>query len=290
LGIDILVECDGYFRGGARLPVFAVQAATVQIALSIYPGTTGVRQIDFQITDAAIDPAGSEAWHNERLLRVPNALCYQPNHDDSPVPELPALQSGAITFGSLSLPAKINERVVDCWAAILRAVPSSTLLLQHFLDRPGRRDVNDAIRRRFLRLFSDRGVAPARIRLLGNRTHAEHMCVYNSIDIALDPFPYNGTLTTLNALNMGVPVITLAGTTSAGRVGCSLLDAIGLGRLVARDTEQYCRLAIETARDLAELRRLRAELRPLLAASPLMDSRGYASSLEQAYVAAWNAS
>jgi protein O-GlcNAc transferase len=288
LGVDILVECDGYFRGGVRLAVFAGRAAPVQAALScFYPASTGLGQIGFRITDAALDPPGEHPAGGERLLRLPHAFCFRPDPDGSAVSALPALAKGNVTFGSCSIPAKINAEVAGCWAAILRSVPASTLLIHHMLDRPGSRGVNSDVRRRIEGLFAEHGVPPERLRFVGSRPHDEHLRVYDSIDIALDPFPYNGGLTTLDALYMGVPVISLEGSTTAGRFGRSLLGAIGLDRLVAPSVDRYVAIATALAADLPALRDLRARLRSDLLASPLADTESFSASLEEAYHIAW---
>jgi protein O-GlcNAc transferase len=166
-------------------------------------------------------------------------------------------------------------------------VPASTLLIHHMLDRPGSRGVNSDVRRRIEGLFAEHGVPPERLRFVGSRPHDEHLRVYDSIDIALDPFPYNGGLTTLDALYMGVPVISLGGSTTAGRFGRSLLGAIELDRLVAPSVDRYVAIATALAADLPALRDLRARLRSDLLASPLADTESFSASLEEAYHIAW---
>jgi predicted O-linked N-acetylglucosamine transferase (SPINDLY family) len=136
--------------------------------------------------------------------------------------------------------------------------------------------------------FAARGIGPERLQLFGKiPSLAGHLELYNRIDVALDPFPYNGTTTTCEALWMGVPVVTLAGKTHAGRVGVSLLTSVGLPRLIAGDRNHYVRVVEELAADLPGLAALRGGLRKRVAESPLTDAPGFARDMEAAYRRMW---
>ncbi|HUA57026.1 MAG TPA: tetratricopeptide repeat protein [Candidatus Sulfotelmatobacter sp.] len=283
-GIDILVDLAGHTLGN-RLAVFARKPAPLQLTWLGYPGTTGMAAIDYRLTDAVADPSpAADALHRERLLRLPHGfLTYRPRHPPPDVAPAPSSTGGGVTFGSFNNLAKLNERVIACWARILAAVPDSRLLLKshQLADAPTRA------------LFHDRlvaaGIASARARLEPSIADwTAHMAVYGEVDVALDPFPYNGTTTTCEALWMGVPVVALAGDRHAGRVGASLLTEIGLDDLIAADEHAYAAIAVALARDQTRLAALRAELRSRCVAT-LGDGARFARDVESAYRAIWTA-
>ena len=286
LKIDILVECDGHSGGARRLPLFAARSAPVQFALGLYAGTTGIRNIDFKITDPIVDPPGTERYFTEKPVRLSQFACCDPRASEHPGAPLPVSTSGFITFGSFSIPAKLNTGVVRVWAAILRRVPDSRLILHHQFDRPGTGTVNPAVGKRLYGAFRQFGIPRRRLELLGESPAADHLSMYDLVDIALDPFPYNGVMTTFDSLLRGVPVVTLDGDTSAGRVGVSLLSRAGLSQFVARSPREYVRIAADLARDRDSLATLRRGL-AARAATALADGKGYVAELEEAYRSAW---
>lgn len=281
--IDILVDLAGHTADGRPL-VFARKPAPVQVSWLGYPDTTGMPVIDGRLTDAVADPPGrADGWHAERLIRLPTGfLTFQPRPGVGVREEPPALANGWVTFGSFNNAAKVTPEVARTWSAILREVPSARLLLksQAFGDPP--------TRDRYLQLFADNGVAPERITLLPPLDAMDdHLRAYDRIDIALDPFPYNGATTTCEALWMGVPVIALAGRHHVSRVGASLLTQCGLPELIAEDEGRYRAAAVSLARDMPRLALLRRSLRGRLQASPLLDHQGFARAVEEAYRGMW---
>ncbi|MFZ5791385.1 MAG: tetratricopeptide repeat protein [Pseudomonadota bacterium] len=282
--IDILIDLAGHTDGG-RPSLLALKPAPILVAWLGYPNSTGLSTVDCRITDAVADPPGAaDAHHTERLLRLPRCfLCYRPPAD-APDPALtgPAEQ-GAPVFGCFNTAPKLNPAVARLWARILNAVPGARLKLRALQFRYAA--ATEAARA----MFAGAGVDPARLALSAWRpTIREGLADYDGIDVALDPFPYNGTTTTCEALWMGVPVVTLEGRAHAGRVGASLLSALGLAdALLARDPDDYVAKAVALAQDRARLRRWRAELRARMAASPLMDGGGFARALEAGYREAW---
>jgi predicted O-linked N-acetylglucosamine transferase (SPINDLY family) len=281
--IDILVDLAGH-TGGHRLQVFARKPAPVQATWLGYSGTTGLSQIDYVIGDRCVFPEDSDAQCTERVIRLPRPyLSYTPRQA-VPVLELPAPRHGYVTFGCFNKIAKVNERVIATWAALLPLVPNSRLLMKD------RAFDDDDVREWYTRLFVERGVAPERLSLQGGFTlQSRHLDAFNSVDIALDPFPYNGCTSTLEALWMGVPVVTLAGTHFASRMGVSLLSGVGLTELIANSPEDYVRRAAELATDLPRLAALRTGLRERLVRSPLCDGPGFTRELEGAFRAMWRA-
>lgn len=281
-GIDVLIDLAGH-TGANRLWLFACRPAPVQVTYLGYPNTTGLSTMDYRITDFLADPEGQEKFYTEKLLRLPSCfLCYQPPVEAPEVVPLSANKTGRVTFGSFNNLAKINFQTIRLWSEILRAVPESRLLLKnHSLADP-------ATRERYLAMFREQGVLSDRIELVGTvSSSAEHLALYGKVDVALDTFPYNGTTTTCEALWMGVPVITLVGHAHAGRVGLSLLTAVGLRELAAETAEEYVTRAAALAADLGSLSALRASLRERMRASRLCDAAAFAGTVEAAYREIW---
>ncbi len=281
-GIDILVDLAGH-TGNNALKVFSYKPAPVQITWLGYPDTTGLYTIDYRLTDALCDPPGNEAFHTESLWRLPDCfLCYQPLAGAPDVAPLPTLEKGYVTFGSFNHLPKINEKVIALWAELLVAVPQSRLLIKN------KSLTDEATAKRYYDSFAARGIGRERVELTGfTETQVAHLDVYRRIDIALDTFPYNGTTTTCEALWMGVPVVTLAGVRHSGRVGVSLLNAVGLQGWIAETPEHYIAIATGMAADIPRLASLRAGLRQRMAASPLCNGPAFARKVETAYRRMW---
>ena len=273
-GIDILVDLAGHTAGN-RLGVFAEQPAPVLLAWIGYPNTTGMAAMGYRFTDAVADPPGAaDRAHTETLLRLENGfLCFAPPVDAPDVAPPPSLANGHVTFGSFNHLPKVNPGVVAAWADILKRVPGSRLIVKsRTLADPETRDHYGA-------LFRAEGIEPERVELLSwILSSSGHLGAYGRVDIALDPFPYNGTTTTCEALWMGVPVVTLRGDRHAGRVGASLLTRVGLTELIADTVDDY----IDTAVAL-DPERLRDELRRRMADSPLCDAETMTRDVEAAY-------
>ena len=281
--IDILVDLAGH-TGGNRLLAFDRRPAPVQLSWLGYPNTTGTEAIDARLTDAIADPPGpSDALHSETLVRLPNGfLCYAPTADAPAIGAPPARSTGHVTFGSFNALAKITPAVVAAWARILLGVPGSRLVIK---SGPL---ADAATRARYLEMLAAAGVDAGRVDLRAwIDARSGHLGAYANIDIGLDPFPYNGTTTTCEALWMGVPVVTLAGDRHAGRVGASLLTRIGLAELVADTTDGYVETAVHFAGDLDGLPARRLALRDRMMSSPLCDAAGFARDVEAAYRAMW---
>jgi predicted O-linked N-acetylglucosamine transferase (SPINDLY family) len=276
-GIDILVDLAGHSANN-RVTLFARKPAPIQVAHFGYPNTTGLTAIDYRITDAKADPPGmTESWYTEQLVRLPEiAWCYQPSTSPE-VGALPARQAGHVTFGSLNNLTKVTPAVIALWARIMHAAPGAKLML---LTQPGGRQ-------RLLEAFQRHGVTPERLLLVGKQTRDKYLELYNAIDIGLDPFPYNGGVTTCDALWMGVPVITLAGNAYVSRQGVSLLTNVHLPELIAATTDDYVAIAQRLANDLSGLEQMRASLRQHMARSPVVDGLSFTRRLQQAYREMW---
>lgn len=275
-GIDILIDLSGHTNRN-RLEVFAQRAAPIQIAWLGYPNTTGLNNMDYRIVDTKTDPAPEAApLCTEQLLYLPrHFLCYQPQKR-APAITLTDKDSGAkVTFGSFNNLVKLTDSVIETWSAILRTVPNSTLILKSTQLE------DEAVADALLQAFASHDIDPARIETLARIEQAsEHLDLYNRIDIALDTFPYNGTTTTLEALWMGVPTITLRGDRHASRVGYSILSALSLEQLVAENQQQYVEKATLLAQNPESLAEFKTTLRDRLTASSLCDGKQFAGDFE----------
>lgn len=303
--IDILVDLAGHSSGN-RLPIFARRAAPVQITWLGYPNTTGLESMDWMITDSVLNPPGTDALFTERLIRLDEGFaCFRPWQSapaqaalaKSAVPGTgpsPSLKNGFVTFGSLNDLTKINAGVVALWSRVLQAVPHSRMLIF-------RNTLRGSVMKRLAGMFAANGIPSGRLSLLCElpaelamrRENPEipvgesYLNVYNRIDIALDTFPWSGHATTCETLWMGVPVVTLRGSTRAGRLSASALTSAGLPGLIAGSGDEYVSIAAELASKEKFRADLRMSLRNMLATSPLCDAGDFARRLEDAYRMAW---
>ena len=282
-GIDILVDLAGHTAHN-RLRVFARKPAPVQATWLGYSNTTGLSAMDYRIVDAVTDPPGAaDASASETLLRLADGfLCYAgAKHAPQPA-QPPCLANGFVTFGSFNNPAKVSAATFDVWVQLLTRLPDARLLLK------GKPFADAATGASFLARLRERGIDDKRVELLGWVPDSlSHLALYEKIDIALDPFPYNGTTTTCEALWMGVPVVTFRGDRHSGRVGASLLSQAGLSDWIAGSLDDYVATALNLARDPQALNALRSSLRARLGASSLCDGPGFARTMETAFRAMW---
>jgi len=253
-GIDVLVDLSGHTAHN-RLPVFARKPAPVQATWIGYAGTTGLTAMDYRLTDAYMDPPGlTERYNSEALIRLPDTgAAYRPEPGCPAVNPLPALTSGELVFASLNNLTKINSSVTALWARLLTALPQARLMLGNVTE--------PAIRQRLIEQFGKAGIPAQRLLLQPRMPLADYLALHHRIDLALDPFPYNGGTTTIHSLWMGVPVITLVGEHTVSRAGVALLSRVGLSEFVTGSAEEYLQRAIEVARDLPGLNRIRQSLR-----------------------------
>ncbi len=274
-GIDILIDLSGHTGGESQL-VFARKPAPVQASYLGYPTTTGLPAMDYRITDWTVDPAGAEGINTERPIRLPNSyFCYRPPASAPQPEEAPVCSNGFITFGSFNSLTKINASTLDLWVEVLGGVPDSRLVIKN------KSLVDESVRSRLLEQLKNRGVAHERVVLQAWTGSVEmHLQQYRRVDIALDCAPYNGATTTCEALWMGVPVVTLAGTTHAGRMGASILSAAGLRDFVADSRSGFIELCQGLASRRSELKNLRHSMRQRVKASALCDEVRFARDFE----------
>jgi protein O-GlcNAc transferase len=280
--IDVLVDTAGHTSRN-RLAVFGMRSAPIQVTWLGHPNTTGLRQMDYRITDEHCDPLGSEPFYSEQLIRMPSGifgvyrpLVNRPNERGSTrycVTPPPALEKGHVTFGSCNNLAKITDDVVGAWSRILHSVPASKLLI----ESPGLNQRE--FRTHTLDRFAKHGVAHDRLDLRERESVRQYL-IYNEIDICLDPFPCNGGTTSFDLLWMGVPLVTLKGDSFVSRMGSALLMHLGYDQFIAETVDDYVDKARDLALDTAALEALRSAQRSLMEASPLMDEVQFGEDFE----------
>ena len=282
--IDVLLDLTMHMRG-SRLLTFARKPAPVQVTYLAYCGTTGLEAMDYRLTDPHLDPPAQaddsqESLYCEKSISLPRTYwCYEPSATAPEPGPLPALAAGHVTFGCLNNFSKVSRKALTTWSEVLRAVPGSMLVIgaPEGKHRQGARD-----------LMRFNGVDPSRVEFVGLIFPVEkYLERYQRIDIALDPFPYPGGTTSLDALWMGVPVVTLAGQSAISRSGVSILSNLGMPEWIALNVGQYVEIAIRLAGDLAALQAIRESLREKLRSSPLMNAPQFARDIEAAYRQMW---
>jgi predicted O-linked N-acetylglucosamine transferase (SPINDLY family) len=280
--IDVLVDLAGHTAAN-RLLVFARRAAPVQVASLLGHGyTSGLSAMDGILVDDDLAPPGSEPLFSETLVRIGRVpLVYRPQDGMPPVAPLPVRRNGYVTFGHFGRPERLNPGVISAWARILHGVPGARLMLNT------RAMQEAAFREAITAQFAGHGIVADRLQLVFTQPQPRTWAAYGEIDIALDPFPHNAGTTTIEALWQGVPVVTLAGRPSVGRIGASILRAVGLMEWVAPTIDDYIECAVAAAGQLDGLAALRADLRARMRRSPLCDAAGLARRTEEAYRALW---
>ncbi len=277
--IDILVDLAGH-TGGNRLSVFARKPAPISMTWLGYGCTTGLKAIDYILTDEISLPVGAEKHCAEKPLRVaaPN-YAYRPPENTGEVGALPALQNGYVTFGCLSRAVRINHRTIRVWSELLRRLPSAKIRFDSFNYQ------HASARSALLAEFAKHGIHEDRL-IIGFESPPWN--VYRSVDLALDCFPHNSGTTLIEGLYMGVPYVTLAGRPIVGRIGSAILHGVGRPEWIALTEQEYVEKLVELAGDLTALAAIRSNLRGEMEASPLMDEVGFARKVEKAFLEVFN--
>jgi predicted O-linked N-acetylglucosamine transferase (SPINDLY family) len=277
--IDVLVDL-ALHTAENRLVVFAHKPAPVQVTYLGYCGSAGMDAMDYRLSDPYLDPKESDlSCYRERTIRLPETYWCYGVAGATPEPSPPPVATmGYVTFGCLNNFAKVSPPARDLWAEILRGLPRSRLIVH---SHPGAH--LEAVRER----FAGKGISPDRLEFPSWQPWPQYVQRYGRIDIALDPFPWGGGITTCDALWMGVPVVSLVGRTAVGRGGASILANVGVPELIAPTPQQYVQIATDLARDLPRLAELRRTLRARMQASPLMDAARFARNVEAAYRQMW---
>lgn len=281
--IDILFDLSGHTSGN-RLRMFTLKPAPVQVSWLGYGGTTGLSTMDYVLCDAHVIPPENEIHFTEHPWRLPDIwVCFSPPALDIAVNPLPALTNGFITFGSFNSLAKVTDETVSSWARVLKAVPDSRLFLKAI-------QLGDAALQKETRdRFARQGIDPDRLTLKGRTaSKADHLADYKNVDIALDPFPYAGGTTSVEAFWMGVPVLTRRGNRFVSNMSVSLSQAVNLTEWIANSEQDYIEKACHLAADLSSLATIRMSLREQLVKGPLCDAVRFARNFELALQSMWD--
>lgn len=277
--IDILIDLAGHTADN-RLGVFTMKPAQVQLTWLGYPATTGIKAIDYRLTDAIADPQGvTDGHYTEKLIRLKDAfLCYLPSDNVPKVAPAPVMLNGFITFGSFNNLAKIGDETLKLWSKVLQRVPGSKLLLK------SRMFVEPQSKSFFLKQLRSVGIDSDRVTFAPYAQEtSDHLGMYGLMDISLDTYPYNGTTTTFESLWMGVPVVTMAGERHAGRVGKSILSRLGRYEWIGDSPDDFINKAVSLAENTQELEKIRNTLREQLAVSTLCDYHKFAAQMEEVF-------
>jgi predicted O-linked N-acetylglucosamine transferase (SPINDLY family) len=278
-GIDILIDLSGHSTLN-RLQTFARKPAPVQLTWMGFPGTTGLQAMDYYLSDQFFLPSGQfDDQFTEKIVHLPASAAFQPHQDAPPVNALPAQDNGYVTFGSFNQPAKISRAVVALWSQLLRAMPSARMVLGA-MPKEGQRNA-------ILEWFTQEGIDRQRLSVYEMCSMKDYQGLHHQVDICLDTFPYNGGTTTLHALWMGVPTLTLVGGTPAGRTGASILGHVGLHAYMATNADEFVQKGQHLAGDLSALSDLRAQLRGRFAESAMGQPAVVAAGLELALRTMW---
>ncbi len=277
--IDILVDLAGHTAGN-RLALFARKPAPVQVLTQGYLDTSGLMAMDYFVADRWVVPPEDEASFTEKILRLPNAhFCFAPTGLDIPVTARPVGQP--LTLGSFNNWNKVSEETIALWARVMAEIPDSRLFLKsgRFDDPVLRRETTDRL--------ATHGVDESRLLVEGFTTREELLAAYNRVDIGLDPFPYNGCTTTIEALWMGIPVVALRGRRSVARASEAILTVVGRPDLVAPDAGAYVSIVKSLAADRKALDEMHGTLRAMTESSPICDCRQFARDTVQLYRQMW---
>jgi len=278
-GIDILIDLSGHTAHN-RLLAFVRKPAPLQVSWIGYPGTTGLRSMDYYLADRFFLPVEQFAdQFTEKIVYLPSTVPFLPFADAPPINPLPALANGYVTFGSFNRTNKISRPVIAMWAELLRAVPDSRMVLGGLAA--GSQSEN------LLTWFDQEGIARERLSGYPRSDMATYLGLHHQVDLCLDTFPYTGGTTTCHALWMGVPTLTLVGKTSFGRDGTGLLSGVGLEAFVAHDAGDFVRKGVAWAQQCEALAAIRSQLRERFAQSPIGQPALVAAGLERALRTMW---
>lgn len=274
--IDILIDLGGH-TGDGRLPVFAQRPAAVQATWLGYFASTGLQEMDYIIADPVSIPDDSLEWFSEKIIRLPDTrLCMEIPKParDIPVSPPPCITKGYVTFGSFPQAVKLNQNVLRAWSQILSMVPNSRLRIQSLTFDTA------TVRDRISKRMSEVGIDLTRVDIIGKLDWEEYLEAHGEVDLMIDTFPYTGGTTTATALWMGVPTITISGSTMLARQGAAMLNCVELPDWIAKDEDEYVAKAVKFSSDWGYLAQLRANLRTTAEKSPLFDTERFTRNFE----------
>ena len=281
-GIHVLVDLSGHSEKN-RLPIFINKPAPVQVSWAGYPGSTGIAEIDYLIGDSFVTPENMNGHIDEKIFRLPNIwVCFTAPDFDVQISDLPVIKNGYVTFGSFNHLSKINDEVISLWSKILKSIPKSKIFLKT------KQLNNSYLKEKIISKFKENGINLNSIILEEGTSRSKLLNSYNKVDIALDPFPYSGGVTSLEAIWMGVPVLTKKGFKFVSRTTESIIHNLGMPDWVANDENEYVKKAIKFSTNLELLTEINKSLRQVALESPLFNSTLFAKQLNNAFWEMWN--
>jgi predicted O-linked N-acetylglucosamine transferase (SPINDLY family) len=280
-GVDILVDLTSYTKN-SRSPLLALRPAPIQVNYLGYPGSMGVDFVDYIIADRFIIPPEHFENYTEKVLWLPDS--NMPHDSKTPHPPAPSrsecgLPENSLVFCCFNAPYKVTPAVFDVWCRLLKEVPDSVLWMLTLNPTAENNLKNEA---------TARGVDPSRIIFQPYVSLEEYFARLQCADLFLDTNPYSAHGTCSNALWMGLPVLTCAGSTFASRVAGSHLTTMGVPELVTYSLEEYHDLALELSNDRKRLSEIRSRIITGRETSPLFDSRRFTRNLEDLYLKMWD--
>jgi predicted O-linked N-acetylglucosamine transferase (SPINDLY family) len=281
-GIDILVDLAGH-TANSRIRVLTYQPAPIQVTYLGYPATSGLKHIDYRLTDAVIDPKGiSDTLYTEQLVYLdPYFFCLSSLGNSIPISALPSLQKKEICLGAFHNTSKVSDNIIGLWSKVLAQIPESKILLQAAAyDDPD-------IARFFQSCFEEHGINRHRIQCIGSLSFEQYLKLHSMIDFMLDTQPWTGHTTSCHALWMGIPILTLSGNSYSSRIGQRLMHAINLSEWIANDHQTYVKKAVQFSRNPKYLDAIRKTMRTRIMESGLSNRKQYARSLEQVFRKLW---
>lgn len=278
-GIDILIDLSGHTALN-RLLTFARKPAPIQITWMGFPGTTGLQAMDYYLTDRFFLPPGQfDHLFTEKLVYLPASAPFLPSTDAPEVNALPALANGYLTFGSFNRRTKISGPVVALWAQVLRALPDARMVI-------GAMEANEGPS--LLACFADEGIAPNRLSIFPKSDMKTYLGLHHQVDICLDTFPYNGGTTNLHALWMGVPTLTLSGSTPVSHTGATVLGHLDLGEFQAKSEKEFVDASLLFSSNLGHLSEIRSTLRQRFDTTAVRQPKILTNGIECAFRTMWN--
>ncbi|MBR4152864.1 MAG: glycosyltransferase [Selenomonadaceae bacterium] len=276
--IDIAFDLAGH-TGLNGLPALAYKPAPVQICGVGYMSTTGLKAIDYFITDEILDPPNQnrEKYFSEKFLYLPSQFCYLRPEKIAPSEGAACVENGYVTFGTICRYSKISNDMLAVWKEILDRVPDAKLIMraQEFISNK----TVDELYNRMKNIGFDVDRVVFRAAVADN----DYFQAISKIDIMLDAFPYVGGVTTLDALYMGVPVVNFYGERHSTRFSKSILNAVGLSELSVNSVEAYIQTAVALANDFDTLDILHKNLRQMFLNSDALNPMKYCRALEKKF-------
>ena len=281
-GIDILVDLAGH-TANSRIRVLTYQPAPIQVTYLGYPTTSGLKHIDYRLTDTVIEAKdASNLWYTEQFVYLePYFFCFSALDNRISISQLPSLQNKDFCFGAFHNTSKVSDMIIKLWSTVLSQIPESKILLQAAAyDDPD-------IVRYFQSCFEKYGIKKSRIQCIGKLPFEQYLRLHHQIDMMLDTQPWTGHTTSCHALWMGIPILTLAGNRYASRIGQRLNHALNLPEWIAKDHDDYVKKAVQFSKDRKRLESLRKNMRTRIRESGISHQTQYVNSLEYAFRKLW---